>query len=408
MIARRWMIAGGAAAALAALMAWAFAPRPVPVETAAVTTGRFETAVEDDGKTRLVDQYVISAPLAGTVSRISLREGDTVAAGAVVAQLRPAHAPLTDDRTRRQQQARLAAAQAQVEAATAALERAGIALSKARHDYERTEQLGRAGFVAANRLESEQLAVEAAQRELDSAKAQRSVALHDVEQARAALDAGEVAGSGAPFVFPVRAPIGGRVLRVVQASEGVVPLGAPLIELGDAGRIEVVAELLTTDAVQARPGSPVRIDRWGGPPLAGRVRRVEPAAFTKISALGVEEQRVRVLIDILDSPPDGTRLGIGYRVNVRIVTSSVENVRKLPVSAVFPLPRQEGKEHAAMGVYLVRDGRARLTPVRLGGRNDAEAWVQDGPAPGARVIVYPSAGIRDGVRVEVRDVAQAR
>jgi HlyD family secretion protein len=405
MIARRWLYTAGGAAALAAATIWAFAPRPLPVETAAATSGRFETAVEDDGKTRLPDQYLVSAPLAGRVSRITLREGDAVAAGAVVAQLHPAPAPLLDARSRSQLQARLAGARAQVDAATAAAGRADIALRRALHDYQRTEQLGKAGFVAASRLENEQLAVDAAQRERDSATAQRQIALHEVEQARAALEAGGNPGSDGTVV-PLRAPVAGRVLRVIQASEAVVPQGAPLLEIGDPGRLEVVAELLTTDALEARPGSPVRIDRWGGAPLKGRVRRVEPAAFTKISALGVEEQRVRVLIDIIDPQAATAGLGVSYRVNVRIITSSREPVLKVPVSAVFPLPGKGGADAGAMGVYQVRDGRARFTEIRLGGRNDAEAWVQAGLQRGAQVIVYPSAQVRDGERVRVRSVAQ--
>ncbi|MFB9241828.1 HlyD family efflux transporter periplasmic adaptor subunit [Massilia antarctica] len=406
MIARRWIYTAVAAAALAAVLAWAFAPRPIAVETALVASGHFESAVEDDGKTRLVDHYLVSAPLAGQLSRITLREGDQVAAGAVVAQLRPARAPLLDERSRRQQQARLAAAEAQVGAADAALARAGIALRQAQHDFLRAEQLGMAGFVAASRLDSERLAAQAAQKERDSAAAQRQVALHEAEQARAALDG--ATGQGGDAMFALRAPVGGRVLRVIQASEAVVALGAPLLELGDPDRLEVVAELLTADAILARPGTPVRIDRWGGAPLDGRVRRVEPAAFTKISALGVEEQRVRVLIDLLDADARGAGLGVAYRVNVRIITSSLDRVRKVPVSAVFPLPGKSGADHAGMGVYLVRDGRAHLTPLRLGGRNDAEAWVRDGLAEGAQVIVYPPAQLRDGARVQVREVARAR
>ncbi len=407
MIARRKIYTAGAVAALAAALAWAFAPRPLPVETQAVTRGDLETVIEDDGKTRLPDYYVVSAPLAGVVSRIVLREGDAVAAGAVVAQLRPAQAPLLDQRTRGQQQARLAAARAQVDAATAAVQGAELAWRRARHDYQRTEQLGKAGFVAPSRLESEQLAAQAAERERDSAVARRRIALHEVEQARAALEVGDQPDRAAT-IFPLRAPVGGRVLRVVQTSEAVVPLGAPLLEIGDPGRLEVVAELLTADATLARPGSLVHIDRWGGAPLTGRVRRVEPAAFTKISALGVEEQRVRVIIDLADTTRAAAGLGVAYRVNVRIVTARHERVLKVPVSAVFPLPGTAGTQAGAMGVYQVRDGRARLTAVRLGARNDAEAWVQAGLQHGAQVIVYPSAEVRDGERMRVRSVAQPR
>jgi HlyD family secretion protein len=207
-----------------------------------------------------------------------------------------------------------------------------------------------------------------------------------------------------PRGLAVRAPVAGRVLRVVQASETVVPFGTPLLELGDLSTLEVVAELLTADALQARPGSPVVITRWGGAPLSGRVRRVEPAAFTKISALGVEEQRVRVLIDIASPPAAWRALGVGYRVNVRIVTLAVERALTVPVSAVFPIPQgpQQGR---GMAVYTVADGRARLVPLEVAARNDALAWVRAGLEAGARVIIYPGAEITDGVRVRLRSTA---
>ncbi len=406
MIARRWLYLGGGAVALIAALAWAFAPRPIQVEAASVTVGHFETAIEEDGKTRLHDQYVVSAPLAGLVHRIVLREGDPVAAGAVVASMQPAQAPLLDERARREQQARLGAAQAQVRAAIAALERAEMASRRAAQDARRTEQLASEGFVAPSRLESDQLAALSAQKEYDGALAQRQIALHDVEQVRAALDAGGRAAQYISANFKLRSPIDGQVLRVVQNSEAVVALGAPLLEIGDPRKLEVVAELLTADALLSRPGSDVRIDRWGGPSLKGRVKRVEPAAFTKISALGVEEQRVRVLIDILDAPEKTAGLGVGYRVNVRILTSSRDTVLKVPVSAVFPLPDTDAGKNGAMAVYAILGDRAQLRRVRLGGRNDREAWVLEGLAKGTQVVVYPATEVRDGVGIKVRDVAR--
>ncbi len=407
MPSRRWLYTGAAGAALVLVLAWAFAPRPLQVEAARVSIGYFETAIEEDGKTRLPDQYVVSAPLSGLLSRIVLREGDDVAAGAVVATLHPAYAPFLDARAQREQQARLGAARAQEQAAIAALERANVAMLRARHDAQRTEQLAGAGFVAPSRLESDQMAALAAQKEVASAAAQRQIARHDVAQARAALAASTALAQGQAGSFAMRSPIEGRVLRVLQASEAVVALGAPLIELGDPRRLEVVAELLTPDALLARPGSAVRIDRWGGPTLQGRVRKIEPAAFTKISALGVEEQRVRVLIDLLDPAPAVAALGVAYRVNVRIITASADQVLKVPVSAVFPIPGQAVDADNGMAVYAIRDGRARLTPVRLNGRNALEAWVKDGLAHGTRVVVYPSNEVRDGLRVDVREVARA-
>lgn len=400
---------GAAAMALAAALAWALAPRPVEVEAAAVSVGHFETAIEEDAKTRLRDAYTVSAPLTGLLRRIGLREGDAIAAGQEVARLQPSFAPMLDERSRREQQARLGAAQAQVRAAEAALEGAGIALTRARQDAARSEALARGGFIAPSKLESDQIAEQAAQKARDSALAQRQIALHEVEQAQAALLASAArpaptttvaaAGGRGGADFIVRAPIAGRVTRVMQPSEAAVTVGTPLLELGDPARQEVVAELLTTDAMAAAPGTPVRIERWGGPSLRGRVRLVEPAAFTKISALGVEEQRVRVLIDMLDTP--AAPPGIAYRVTVRIVTFSGEHLKTIPASALFPLPGADG----AMAVYAIENGRAKLRPVRLGARNDMEAWLQAGLPDGARVIVYPPATVRDGVRVKERSVA---
>lgn len=407
MTRKHWVYALVGIAVLLGILAWAFAPRPVEVETASAEVGRFEAGVEEDGKTRLRENYVISAPLAGLLTRITLKEGDSVKAGANVAMIRPAYAPLQDERTLREQQARLEMTRAQVDRIKARVEAAEVALRRARNDLARSEKLAGQGFVAASRLESERLAALAAEKELDAAIAERDIARHEVEQARAALMAVRNPTTVSERGLAVRAPVGGKVLRVVQASEAVVPFGTPLLELGDLSTLEIVAELLTADALQAAPGSSVLITRWGGPPLAGRVRRVEPAAFTKISALGVEEQRVRVLIDIASPAETWRALGVGYRVNVRIVTMAVERVLKIPVSAVFPIP--QGKEQGrGMAVYTVVDDRARLTPVQLGARNDAEAWVRAGIEQGAKVIIYPAAQVADGVRVQVRSTARAR
>ena len=404
MTRKRWLYAVLGTAALAAVFGWAFAPRPAEVETGTATVQRFEAGVEEDGKTRLRDSYVVSAPLAGLLERITLKEGDAVAAGAVLATLRPSYAPLLDERTLREQQARLAMTQAQVQRVEARAEAAEVALRRARADLARSEQLARQGFVAASRLETERLGALAAEKDLDAAGAERRIALHEVAQARAALMAVRNPATISQRGLVVRAPVAGKVLRVVQASEMVVPFGTPLLELGDLSTLEVVAELLTADALQAKPGSQVVITRWGGGPLSGRVRRVEPAAFTKISALGVEEQRVRVLIDIASPPAAWRALGVGYRVNVRIVTMAVERALTVPVSAVFPVP-QGPDQGRGMAVYTVAGGRARLVPVEVAGRNDALAWVRAGLDEGAQVIIYPGAEIADGARVKVRSTA---
>ncbi len=391
-----------ALAAGAALLAWAFSPRPVEVELATADRARFEQTIDEDARTRLRDRYLVSAPLAGRLARIALREGDAVEAGAVVATLSPALAPLIDERTLVGLQARVEAAEAGVLRAAARVERARVAVEQARGEQVRSEQLAQKGFVSPTKLESDRLAVAAASRELEAAEQDRHVATHDVDQARAALGTARQGRAGRPF--EVRAPAAGRVLKVVQASEAPVALGAPLLELGDTRRLEVVAPLLTVDALRTKPGDRVWIERWGGPgTLEGRVRLVEPAAFTKVSALGVEEQRVNVLIDIASPHAAWAALGDGYRVSVRIVVLEVPDAVRVPVSAVFPLPRPvDAPGEPRWAAFVPRDGRARRVELDVGARNGVHAWVRSGLAPGDAVIVYPPSGVDDGVRVRAR------
>jgi HlyD family secretion protein len=390
----------------AALLAWAFSPRPVDVEVATATRGPFETTVDEDGKTRLRDRYLVSAPLAGMLSRITLREGDAVEADAVVATLTPVLSPMLDARTVREQQLRVEVAEAKLQRARARIEAAAVAVKQAEEEVRRSEQLSGQGFVSASKLDTDRLAALAARKDADTAREEAHAAGHEGDQARAALAAVQQP-RGRGDVFAVRAPVGGRVLRVLQPSEGVVPLGAPLLELGDVRRLEVVAELLTTDALQARPGTRVRIERWGGEgTLEGRVRLVEPGAFTKISALGVEEQRVKVLIDLASAPERWAALGDGYRVEVRIVTRALDGVVRVPVGAVFPIsrPPENGGTGGDMAVFVIRDGRAHRLPVEVGARNGTDAWVKAGLDAGATVAVYPPAALRDGARVAIRSV----
>jgi HlyD family secretion protein len=408
---KTWFTTAGVGVAMALALAWAFAPRPVEVELAAVTQGRFESTIDEDGKTRLADRYVVSAPLAGRLARITLREGDTVAAEALLATLTPVLPAMQDERTLRELQARVEGAQDNVQRAASRLERAKVALAQAQNEARRTEELAKQGFIAPTKLDSDRLATLGTQREVESALAEQRIATHDLEQARAALGAVRP-GAGAASTqrsFAVRAPAAGRVLRVLQASETVVALGTPLLELGDVSRLEIVAELLTTDALAAKPGSRVAIERWGGPAtLEGHVRSVEPGAFTKVSALGVEEQRVRVLIDITSPQAAWQALGDGYRVSLRIVTLAEDKAVQVPVSAVFPLPAGSAGADAdatqRFAVFLNDGGRARLVPVVLAARNGSAAWIRSGLMVGQQVIVYPPATVRDDVRVAARKV----
>lgn len=387
---------GWAAIVLAALaaLAWAFWPRAIEVETAAARQGRFEEAIEEDGRTRLKDRYTVSAPVAARLERIALREGDRVKAGDVVAVLRPAMSPMVDERSRREAQARLQAAAAGVQGAAARVERARIALQEARLDQERTERLAADGFLSASRLDSVRLALAGARRELEAAEAGQEVAVQERAQAAAALQpaASTVTTRGA---LSVRSPVAGVVLRVTQPSEATLPAGAALLDIGDPQRMEVVSELLTTDAVQAQPGRRVVIERWGGPPVEGVVRRIEPAAFTKVSALGIEEQRVNTLIDVTSPPADWQAMGDGFRVVVRVITHSEDEALMVPVGALFP----DGEGFA---VYTIDGRRARLRRVDVGGRNGSQAWVRAGLQPGQTVIVYPPAAVADGRRVKAR------
>lgn len=388
-----WAWVAIAAAALAAL-AWAFWPRAVEVETAAARQGRFEQAIEEDGRTRLKDRYTVSAPVAARLERIALREGDRVKAGDVVAVLRPVMSPMVDERSRREAQARLQAAAAGVQGAAARVGRARIALQEARLEQERTERLAADGFLSASRLDSVRLALAGARRELESAQAGQEVAVQERAQAAAALQpaATTLTTRGA---LSVRSPVAGVVLRVTQPSEATLPAGAALLDVGDPQRMEVVSELLTTDAVQAQPGRRAVIERWGGPPVEGVVRRIEPAAFTKVSALGIEEQRVNTLIDVTAPPADWQAMGDGFRVVVRVITHSEDEALTVPVGALFP----DGEGFA---VYTVDGRRARLRRVDVGGRNGSQAWVRSGLQAGQAVIVYPPAAVADGRRVKPR------
>jgi HlyD family secretion protein len=391
-------------AVLIALLVWAFSPRAVPVELAKASEGRFELSVEEYGKTRVRERYTVSAPLSASIARISLREGDPVQAGAVLASLTPVLSPMLDARTLQEQSARVETTDAMVSLANARIERARVALQQASVERSRSEKLAPDRFVSASKLEMDRLAELAAKKELDSANEDRHVAIHELQQARAALRTVQEPSSGAnKSVFTLKSPIAGSVLRLLQQSESTVALGAPLLEVGDTKNMEIVAELLTTDALQATSGTPVQIERWGGVGiLEGRVRRVEPAAFTKVSALGVEEQRVNVLIDITSPYQQWKALGDGFRVSVRIITLIKEKVLRVPVSAVFPVTQSDDPD--AYAVFVVREGRANLQRVDVGARNGKDAWIKSGLQPGDQVIIYPGDAVREGVRVIARKI----
>ena len=383
-----------ASALLAALVAWALRPQPIAVETAQVARGAFEQTVSDDGRTRVRERYVVSAPLAGRVERIALEPGDPVKNGQTVAVLTPTAPPLIDARTTTELRQRVGAAEAQLARARAETQKAMAQLEQARADLERQKKLAGEGFVSETAREQAQLALQVAQRALEAARFAEEASRHELGQARAAL---KRYSSGEPGLrWEIPSPVTGSVLKVVQKSEGAVALGAPLLELADARSLEAVVDVLSQDAVAIRPGMAARLDLGQGvPPLAARVRLVEPAAFTKVSALGVEEQRVNVILDFAEPLDKVQTIGDAFRVEASIVVYRQENALKAPVGALF----REGEQWM---LFMVEGDRARKRAVRVPRRNSVEALVEDGVEPGSRVIVYPSDAVTDGSRLELR------
>lgn len=368
-------------------------PHPVPVETATATRGTLLVTVDEDGRTRVKDRYLISAPLAGTVARTGLRPGDSVDRGAIVARITPTAAPLLDLRSRAESEARVAAARAALSQAGTVVERARAAHALAARDSDRQRALLRDGATAPQLAEQAQTAEQMRREEVASAQFGLRVAASELRLARAAL-----ARIGAPAgeAFLVRAPVGGEVLRVPQESEAVVQPGTPLVEIGNPLALEVVVDVLTSDAVEIRPGARVSIDRWGGDSaLAGRVRRIEPSAFTQLSALGVEEQRVNVIIDLDLAHARAAQLGDGYRVEASISIWEGHDRLMVPAGAVF-------RQGDGWATYVVEGGRASLRPLQLGRRNNAAVEVLGGLSAGERVVLYPADNVTDGVRTEVQ------
>ncbi len=377
-----------------AVLVWVMVPSPLPVETGLVTRAHFEQTVDEIAKTRIRDHYLITSPLGGELDRILLREGDAVTAGMVVAHLHPVLPALLDVRTELELRGRVESARAMKERADARVSQAEVGLAQAMLDVERSRKLAESKLVPVAKLEADELALQLSQRELETARADAHVAAHDIEVAVAALArAKEGARGQRDGDWLLRAPIDGRTLRVQQKSGGTVVAGAPLIELGDPSNLEVLIELLTTEAAQVRTGAPVRLDNWGGPPLIGRVRRIEPWGFTKISALGVEEQRVNVLVDIMMPYAQWSALGEGYRLDAHIRVYERADALTVPVGALFRTGEQW------MVFVVTPEGRARRTAIKIGRRTDVSAEVLAGLNERQQVIVYPGDTVRDQTRV---------
>lgn len=371
-------------------IAWALRPRPIAVDTVVVGRGDLIAAVRGEGRTRVKDLFIVTAPVDGQFERLVAQPGDPVTAGAIIARIQPIAPRPLDARTRAQASAAVSAARAAVARAEATEREASVAVEHADSELARSRKLAESGAIPAAEAEHAGHASERSHRALESARAAVREAKAELSRASALI---VPVGPGDP-AMAVTAPGAGRILRVIRESAGPIASGAPIVELGDPTCLEIAAELLSSDAASVRVGADAVVTGWGGPrPLAARVRRIDPAAFTKISALGLQEQRVRVILDLIDPLPPG--LGHDYRVDVAITTWSGTGVVRVPSTALF-------RSGARWAVFAVRDGVARLVPVELGPTDGDFTVIERGLAPGEVVVSHPSDLVREGVRVRAR------
>lgn len=405
-------------------------PSPQAVDVGQVGRGPLVVTVDEDGHTRVRERYTVSATVAGNLERVRREVGEFVEAGGVLATIHPAKAPLLDPRSRAQAEAMVETAQASVSQAQVAVEQAEQADRYARREAERLRGVYRAGGLSRQRAEQAEFEAEQARTRLEAARAAVRVAREQLAQAQAALDAGpdtafesepermsgQAVGGGpveeesgeagrtesaesaeSAAAVEIRAPVAGTVLQLLQESAAPVQMGTPILELGDPEQLEIVVDVLTTEAVGIKSGAPAQIEQWGGGQhVQAVVRHIEPAAFTRVSSLGVEEQRVNVILDIVEAPEVWRTIGDGFRIEARIVTWEGEDVLQVDASAVFRSPQ-------GWAVYRIEDGRARLTLVEPGARTDREVQVLSGLDAGDAVILYPGDTVKDGVRVEARE-----
>jgi HlyD family secretion protein len=387
-------------AAGAAAIAWAFWPQPIPVDIAEVTPGTLEVTVDEEGMTRIQDIYDVSAPISGKVLRSPLDVGDPVEAHkTVVAVIQPTAPEFLDARARRAAEAAALAAEASVALGQAQVTEAESQLTFAESQLNRSEELARRGIISERAHEQAVMEVDTAKARLESAKATLEVRKRELESAKARLigpESPQDADGDESCCVEVTAPETGEVPNLVTESEQVVPAGTPLVEIGDPHNLEIVVDLLSSDAVRVPPNAEARIDGWGGDTLRAKVRRIESAGFTKVSALGIEEQRVKAVLDLVDPPSAWSGLGHGYRVVIHIVVAR-EDALLVPLGALF----RRGDSWAVFTVDA--DNRARRRNVILGARNTRNAAVQDGLEDGERVVLHPSDRIADGVKVTIRE-----
>lgn len=393
---RRYAAIGAGVSALLVALGYGFRAPPILVDTALVTQESLSVSVDQEGKARVVDRYVVTAPVSGYAQRINLDVGDSVKQGATLVSIEPQRAAALDPRQRAQAQAHVAAAQANVRTMEQRMHAARAGMELADTNLERVRTLRANGFATVGDEDSARAAAQRNTADWRSAKFAVETAQHELDAARTALQYAGKSATDASEPVSVRAPVTGQVLRIVRQSEGVIAAGEPLLELGDPRTLEVVVDVLSSDAVRIVPNTKVIFSRWGGDyDLSGSVRRIEPVGFTKVSALGVEEQRVWVVTDFIAGPEQWERLGDGYRLEARFVLWEENDVVQVPASALF-------RENEGWAVFVVVDGLAQKRVVGVGRRNGLRAQILTGIVVGETVVVHPDEQVFTGVRVKAR------
>lgn len=373
----------------------AWLPKPVAVEVATVTEGPLRVSVHEDGKTRIREKFTVSAPVSGRLSRIELDPGDLIEEGTLLAVILPSDPAILDARSQAEAAARVQAASAALQRAESSAEQARITHELNTTKYERAQQLKATNAISRDELDTTRSKYLASGQAVNTARFDVDIARFEVAMAQAAVRQFTDREEDADVQpFEIRSPVSGKVIRVFQESSKVVTVGAPLVELGDPQNLEIEVDVLSTDAVQIPLGAELTVEHWGGQaPLEGVVRVIEPGAFTKVSALGVEEQRVNVIADFTETPERIAALGDGYRVEARITVTELDRALLVPNSALF---RHQGKWH----VFKIVDKAAVLQPVQLGLQNDSHAEVIVGLAQEDQVVLYPSDDLTPGAKVK--------
>lgn len=393
----RWFLIIAVAAAVLLAIAYGFMAKPVSVDIVKVSRGPMSVTIEEEGKTRVRDRFVISAPVSGYLRRITLKAGDHLKAGQTVLELEPLRSNVLDPRSRAAAEAAISSSEAALKAAEENGRAAKADAEYVRANLERTRKLFQEGLVSRDMMDR----IESAARRADamslSAKAAERAVHFELERARTALGHSLLEGAGlSERAVAMRTPVNGAVLKIYRESEGTVTTGEPLIDIGDPLKLEVRVEVLSADAVKIKPGMAVLFERWGGgSALIGKVRVIEPSGFTKVSSLGVEEQRVFVVADIVTPPEGRMPLGDGYRLEARFVIWEGKDVLQVPSSALF-------RKGEGWSLFVVKESRAEQRQVEVGNRNGLTAEIVSGLAEGEQVIAHPDDSVKNGVRVRAR------